>query len=105
MLSHADCCDGSDEYNGNVNCPNTCWEAGKVAREKLQNRIETFQNGVTIRKQEIEKAKQAFAKDEEELSKLKSEEKILKELVQKLKGALLSFLVQTISSFDYRSSQ
>ncbi|XP_010921325.1 glucosidase 2 subunit beta isoform X2 [Elaeis guineensis] len=80
-----DCCDGSDEYNGNVSCPNTCWEAGKVAREKLQKKIATFQNGVTIRKQEVEKAKQAFAKDEAELSKLRSEEKILKELVQKLK--------------------
>ncbi|XP_008781219.1 glucosidase 2 subunit beta [Phoenix dactylifera] len=80
-----DCCDGSDEYNGNVNCPNTCWEAGKVAREKLQKKIATFQNGVTIRKQEVEKAKQAFAKDEAELSKLRSEEKILEELVQKLK--------------------
>ncbi|KAG1338866.1 hypothetical protein COCNU_04G011720 [Cocos nucifera] len=84
-MSFVDCCDGSDEYNGNVNCPNTCWEAGKVAREKLQKKIATFQNGVTIRKQEVEKAKQAFAKDEAELSKLKNEEKILKELVQKLK--------------------
>ncbi|KAG1371441.1 Glucosidase 2 subunit beta [Cocos nucifera] len=80
-----DCCDGSDEYNGNVNCPNTCWEAGKVARKKLQKKIVTFQNGVTIRKQEVEKAKQAFAQDKAELSKLTSEEKILKEQVQKLK--------------------
>ncbi|XP_010938146.1 glucosidase 2 subunit beta isoform X2 [Elaeis guineensis] len=80
-----DCCDGSDEYNGNVNCPNTCWEAGKVAREKLQKKIATFQMGVTVRRQEVEKAKQAFAQDKAELSKLKSEEKILKEHVQKLK--------------------
>ncbi|XP_038988851.1 glucosidase 2 subunit beta-like isoform X2 [Phoenix dactylifera] len=80
-----DCCDGSDEYNGIVNCPNTCWEAGKVAREKLQKKIAMFQNGITIRKQEVEEAKQAFAKDEAELLKLKSEEKILKEIVQKLK--------------------
>ncbi|THU54316.1 hypothetical protein C4D60_Mb10t23800 [Musa balbisiana] len=80
-----DCCDGSDEYKGNVNCPNTCWEAGKAVCEKLKKKIATHQDGLIIRKREVEKAKQAFAKDEEELSKLKSEEKILKGLVDKLR--------------------
>lgn len=80
-----DCCDGSDEYDGSVNCPNTCWEAGKAAREKLTKKIKTYQEGVTLRKEEVEKAKLAFAKDEADLSKLKSEEKILKDLVDKLK--------------------
>lgn len=88
MLLHADCCDGSDEYKGNVNCPNTCWEAGKAVCEKLKKKIATHQDGLVIRKREVEKAKQAFAKDEEELSKLKSEEKILKGLVDKLRGAV-----------------
>ncbi|PSR90279.1 Glucosidase 2 subunit beta like [Actinidia chinensis var. chinensis] len=80
-----DCCDGSDEYNGNVKCSNTCWEAGKFAREKLKKKIATYQEGVTLRKKEIEQAKLTIAKDEAELSKLKNEEKILKELVQQLK--------------------
>ncbi|XP_077241191.1 calmodulin-binding protein [Tasmannia lanceolata] len=80
-----DCCDGSDEYEGKVKCTNSCWEAGKVARDKLKKKIATFQDGVTIRKREVEQAKQAIAKDEEELSKLKSQEKILKGLVQQLK--------------------
>ncbi|KAL9659257.1 hypothetical protein QQ045_024062 [Rhodiola kirilowii] len=80
-----DCCDGSDEYDGQVNCKNTCWEAGKVARDKLKKKIGTYQEGVTIRKQEIENAKLSLANEEAELSKLKSEEKILKDLVQQLK--------------------
>ncbi|KAL6341197.1 hypothetical protein AAG906_032313 [Vitis piasezkii] len=80
-----DCCDGSDEYDGKVKCPNTCWEAGKVARDKLKKKIVTYKEGVTLRKQQIEQAKLAIAKEEEELSKLKSEEKILKGLVQQLK--------------------
>ncbi|CAA0829031.1 Glucosidase 2 subunit beta [Striga hermonthica] len=80
-----DCCDGSDEYDGKTKCPNTCWEAGKVAREKLVKKIATYQEGVTIRKKEIEQAKLSIAKDEGELSKLQHEEKILKELVEKLK--------------------
>ncbi|KAJ6832407.1 glucosidase 2 subunit beta [Iris pallida] len=81
-----DCCDGSDEYNNEtVKCPNTCWEAGKIAREKLNKKIQTYQEGVIIRKQEVEQGNQAFAKDEADLSRLKSEEKILKDLVDKLK--------------------
>ncbi|RVX12977.1 Glucosidase 2 subunit beta [Vitis vinifera] len=84
-----DCCDGSDEYDGKVKCPNTCWEAGKVARDKLKKKIVTYKEGVTLRKQQIEQAKLAIAKEEEELSKLKSEEKILKGLVQQLKGCTL----------------
>ncbi|KAJ6845736.1 glucosidase 2 subunit beta [Iris pallida] len=80
-----DCCDGSDEYHEIVKCPNTCWEAGKVAREKLKKKIQTYQQGVILRKQEIERGKEAFGKDEAELSRLKSEEKILNDLVDKLK--------------------
>ncbi|KAG0537299.1 hypothetical protein BDA96_03G137300 [Sorghum bicolor] len=80
-----DCCDGSDEYDSNVTCKNTCWEAGKAAREKLKKKVATYKNGVVIRKQEVERAKEAFAKDESELAKLKGEEKILQGLVDKLK--------------------
>lgn len=81
-----DCCDGSDEYDGEVKCPNTCWEAGKVTRDKLKKKIDIYKEGVTIRKKEVEQAKQAIAKDKEELSKLKYNEKSLKGLVKNLKA-------------------
>ncbi|XVF04517.1 hypothetical protein REPUB_Repub05bG0090300 [Reevesia pubescens] len=80
-----DCCDGSDEYDGKVKCPNTCWEAGKVYRDRLIKKIATYQEGAKLRKLEIEQSKIAIAKDEAELAKLKNEEKILKGLVQDLK--------------------
>ncbi|KAJ4875388.1 Glucosidase 2 subunit beta [Raphanus sativus] len=80
-----DCCDGSDEYDGKVTCSNTCWEAGKAARENLKKKIETYNQGVVIRRKEIEQAKVGLEKDEAELKKLKGEEKILKGLVQQLK--------------------
>lgn len=86
LYNWADCCDGSDEYGGKTKCPNTCWEAGKVAREKLRKKIATYKEGVTIRRQEIEKAKLTISKEEAELQKLKDEEKILNGLVEKLKG-------------------
>lgn len=80
-----DCCDGSDEYNGKIKCKNTCWEAGKVARDRLKKKIATFHEGVAIRKREVEEARVSVAKDEAELSRLKNEETILKGLVQQLK--------------------
>ncbi|CAA7062586.1 unnamed protein product [Microthlaspi erraticum] len=80
-----DCCDGSDEYDGKATCSNTCWEAGKAAREKLKKKIETYTQGLVIRRKEIEQAKVGLEKDEAELKKLKSDEKILKGLVQQLK--------------------
>ncbi|GLT82465.1 hypothetical protein SLE2022_008330 [Rubroshorea leprosula] len=80
-----DCCDGSDEYDGEVKCLNTCWEAGKAARDKLKKKIATYQEGVTLRKQEIEQTRMAMAKDEAELKKLKNEEKLLNGLIQQLK--------------------
>uniref|UniRef100_A0A0D9UZM4 Glucosidase 2 subunit beta n=1 Tax=Leersia perrieri TaxID=77586 RepID=A0A0D9UZM4_9ORYZ len=80
-----DCCDGSDEYDSNVTCKNTCWEAGKAAREKLKKKVATYKSGVVIRNQEVQKAKAAIAKDKAELAKLKGEEKILQGLVDKLK--------------------
>lgn len=86
LVNILDCCDGSDEYDGAVKCPNTCWEAGKVARDKLKKKIATYKDGVALRKKDVEQAKVAFAKDEAELSKLKNEEKILKDVVQQLKG-------------------
>ncbi|KAL5994992.1 hypothetical protein ACLOJK_025049 [Asimina triloba] len=80
-----DCCDGSDEYDGKVDCPNVCQEAGKVARDELLKKIQRYQEGFAIRKKEVEKAKQAVAMDEAELSRLKDEEKILEGLVGQLR--------------------
>ncbi|KAF8035361.1 hypothetical protein BT93_C1404 [Corymbia citriodora subsp. variegata] len=80
-----DCCDGSDEYDNKVKCLNTCREAGKAAGDELKKKIAVYQEGVAIRKQEVEEAKVALAKDKEELSKLKSEEKELKVQFELLK--------------------
>lgn len=44
-----------------------------------------------MRRREIEQAKLAIAREEAELSKLKDEEKILKGLVQQLKGIFFLF--------------
>ncbi|GJN06304.1 hypothetical protein PR202_ga24020 [Eleusine coracana subsp. coracana] len=99
-----DCCDGSDEYD-NVTCKNTCWEAGKAAREKLKKKVATYKSGVVIRKQEVEKAKEAYAKDEVELAKLKGEEKILQGLVDKLKGKIFATIGLQSAKETYREGR
>ena len=57
-----------------------------MARDRLIKKISAYKEGATLRKLEVERAKIAIAKDEAELAKLKNEEKILKGLVQELKG-------------------
>lgn len=69
-----------------------------MARDALKEKIATYQQGVTIRKHETEEAKISAAKDEAELSKLKSEEKVLKGIVEHLKGI---FNVFSAWSFNY----
>ena len=89
MFLCSDCCDGSDEYNGKVKCLDTCWEAGKVARQRLEKKITTYQAGISLRKIEVEKAKKSFQEDEAEVLKLKAEAKVLKGIVEQLKGVFI----------------
>ncbi|GMI84609.1 hypothetical protein HRI_002130100 [Hibiscus trionum] len=79
-----DCCDGSDEYDGKVKCPNTCIKAGKVAIESFKRKIEVYQEGIALRKQEIEQAKRAVARDKAELSGLEKEREVVGKLVNQL---------------------
>ena len=57
-----------------------------MERDRLIKEIATFQKGVAIREHEIKEAKISAAKDEAELLRLKNEEKILKGIVEQLKG-------------------
>lgn len=57
----------------------------------MKKKIATYQEGITLRRKEVGEAKLAIAKEEDELSKLKNEEKILKETVEQLKGNFFFF--------------
>jgi len=39
---HTDCCDGSDEYDGKVKCPDTCYALGEDTRNAKRQEIEAF---------------------------------------------------------------
>jgi protein kinase C substrate 80K-H len=71
----------------------------------LKKKITTYKSGVVIRKQEVERAKEAFAKDELELAKLKGEEKLLQGLVNNLKGVVFVFLILSHLSMSEMSKK
>lgn len=80
-----DCCDGSDEYEGPLKCTNSCWEAGKAAREKLVKKVNVYKEGVKLRRSELESGKKLRQKNENKLITLRKEEKLLSAQVKKLK--------------------
>jgi hypothetical protein len=86
IFNRADCCDGSDEYDGSVKCANTCWEAGKASREKLVKKVNVYKEGLKIRRSEIESGKKLRQQNDVTLKALRKEEKLLSGQVQKLKG-------------------
>lgn len=55
-----DCCDGSDEYDGTVNCPNTCMTGGNIAyhsitrhpRVRQHNSFDTGRNKLGLNAEE-----------------------------------------------------
>lgn len=81
-----DCCDGSDEYEGPFKCTNSCWEAGKAAREKLAKKVNVYKEGVKLRRSELESGKKLRQQNENKLITLRKEEKLLSAQVKKLKG-------------------
>lgn len=43
QCSFEDCCDGSDEWDSAVECPNICEEMGSKCREEIQRRAAVAQ--------------------------------------------------------------
>ncbi|KAF9556351.1 hypothetical protein EC968_008311 [Mortierella alpina] len=65
-----ECCDGTDEYDGQVHCPNVCEEVGREAR-KERERVQAIQEqGSRLRKEYIQHGKTAKLKLQLELETL-----------------------------------
>lgn len=69
-----------------MKCTNSCWEAGKAAREKLVKKVNVYKEGVKLRLSELESGKKLRQKNEKKLITLRKEEKLLSAQVKKLKG-------------------
>lgn len=67
------CCDGSDEYDGQITCPNTCKEQGAQARKAAEEKAKTALRGWKTRNSYIDLAKRKKAEFEAEIRRLKNQ--------------------------------
>ena len=81
-----ECCDGSDEYDGQTHCPNVCEEVGAKAREE-KDRIQSIQNeGARLRRGLIKYGKANKVSLTNELETLKSQVDKVQEALTDARG-------------------
>ncbi|KAG0370250.1 hypothetical protein BGZ54_007152 [Gamsiella multidivaricata] len=83
-----ECCDGSDEFNGQIDCPDTCKEVGAKAKEEQERVREVQEQGSQLRKQYIAHGKSAKTKLREELEQLKAKTERLQKAASDAKDKL-----------------
>ncbi|KAF9206651.1 hypothetical protein BGZ49_002060 [Haplosporangium sp. Z 27] len=83
-----ECCDGTDEYDGQIHCPNICETVGAEAK-KEQERIRAIQEkGSLLRKEYIEYGKTTKTELQKEIEELKSKTDTLQKAVTDTKEKL-----------------
>ncbi|KAG0367302.1 glucosidase II beta subunit-like-domain-containing protein [Gamsiella multidivaricata] len=65
-----ECCDGTDEYDGNTHCPNICEEVGTEAKKERERIRKIEREGSDIRKGYIAYGKDAKKRLQEQLEKV-----------------------------------
>ncbi|RKP17166.1 hypothetical protein ROZALSC1DRAFT_24481 [Rozella allomycis CSF55] len=79
-----DCCDGSDEYDGRIDCPSKCAEINKLENLSKLETLKVVEEGLKVKKRYIETRKQ---EREKEFNKLQDLEKKLEYLRLQLQEA------------------
>lgn len=69
----SECCDGSDEMDGKVHCPNTCEEVGREYRKKNEEDGRKNRVGAAVRKEYISFGIKEKKRLEEEVEKARKE--------------------------------
>ncbi|RKP24622.1 glucosidase II beta subunit-like-domain-containing protein [Syncephalis pseudoplumigaleata] len=87
-LCDPSCCDGSDEYDGKVQCPNRCKELGAADREKRKQDQLVRREGGQKRLEYMAIGQKAKAEREKKLAALRQEEQELAAKLDELHGML-----------------
>jgi protein kinase C substrate 80K-H len=82
------CCDGSDEYDGQITCPNTCKDQGVRARKAAEENAKTALRGWKTRTSYIDLAKRKKAEFEAEILRLQNQIVAAEQKEQELKVVL-----------------
>lgn len=88
LLPDPDCCDGSDENDGKVKCPDACASIGKAYRKKQQEIENKRRAGSKIRDKYIAEGKKALEELDAEIVKLEVELEVATEKEQRAKQQL-----------------
>ncbi|CAH1764884.1 7729_t:CDS:10 [Entrophospora sp. SA101] len=83
-----ECCDGSDEYDGKVQCPNVCKKVGEEYRKHVEGLIKIQTEGVRKKQEYIEYGRKLREEREANLNRLKTELEAAKTRVQERLAAL-----------------
>ncbi|GAC92778.1 hypothetical protein PHSY_000334 [Pseudozyma hubeiensis SY62] len=83
-----ECCDGSDESDGKIHCPNTCEKVGKQYRKKMTELENLRRAGGKIRDKYIADARKEKESLEAEIAKLEVEVHVATENEARLKSEL-----------------
>jgi hypothetical protein len=82
------CCDGSDEYDGQITCPNKCKELGQAARKKAEEEAKVALKGWKVRNKYVENAKKKVLELEAEKERLNVQIVAAEQKEKDLKAAL-----------------
>lgn len=80
-----ECCDGSDETDGKVHCPNRCAEVNKKYRKKVEEEARVARVGAKIRKDWSKAGLKEKRRIEKNVAKLKSEISALQQKEENLR--------------------
>ncbi|PWN46350.1 hypothetical protein IE81DRAFT_319256 [Ceraceosorus guamensis] len=83
-----ECCDGSDETDGKVSCPDRCAKIGKEYRKRVAEQQNIQRAGAKIRAGYIAQVKKSLEATDLEVTKLEVEVQVAEEKEQRLKAAL-----------------
>ncbi|KAK3828522.1 MAG: glucosidase II beta subunit-like-domain-containing protein [Benniella sp.] len=84
----SECCDGTDEFNGIIRCPNTCKQAGEVARKERERILKVEKSGGKIRQGYINFGKDAKRKLQLLLDELQEKAERIKQVATNAKDEL-----------------
>lgn len=83
-----ECCDGSDERDGKVTCPDRCAKVGREYRKQKAEQDNVRRAGSKIRERYIADYRRSMEKLEAEVAKLEIEAQVAREKETRLKSAL-----------------
>lgn len=89
-ICDTECCDGSDEYDGKVHCPNVCGPLGKAYRKEQQELANTRRAGSKIRDKYITDRSKALVTLKIDVARLETELESARLREEKAKASLES---------------